>query len=383
MPTALLLHMSDEQNVLIVGVTVRPLCASAKKAGFNVYSVDMFSDVDTKENSVRTRRADFDGVGLDSASLYQCVAELDPSCRMPLIYAGGFEHNPQQLLRLSESRRLFGVHPDTFPLLQPSEKFLDVLTRIGIRFPETRFDGPDSTGTWLSKSLGGSGGLHVDYANRANAGNSNSTYYQKYIDGKIITATLNCYDDQTEIVGFSEQWCADECCLGQFVYGGAVSISESELPENMVEDVSRTAKTLAAAFKLRGLASLDWVMTQDQWFLLELNPRPSATFELHEGEDSFIDAHLKAFSDEPVHLRSSTLDGEFNAHSVIYAGHEFRVPEEMEWPDWVRDLPAEGERFEPGDPVCTVFANARDSVCAKAMAHFRHKEMTSRILAWN
>ena len=383
MPTVQLSRMSDERNILIVGVTARPLCASAKKAGFKVYSVDMFADVDTKENSVRTLRADFDGVGLDSASLHQCVAELDPSCNMPLIYGGGFEHDPQQLLALTEERSLIGIHPNTISLLQPSEKFFDVLARNCIRVPETRFDRPGTIGTWLSKSLGGSGGLHVEYANRANLRKSELTYFQRHIEGRIITATVNCYEDETEIVGFSEQWCATDCYLGQFVYGGAVSLSESELPQEIVEDMKRAAKTLAAKFKLRGLVSLDGIMTQDRWFLLELNPRPSATFELHEGEDSFIGAHIKAFFDEPTYLRSSTLDGELNAHFVIYAQHDFRVPDGMEWPEWVRDLPAEGETFDPGDPVCTVYAKAGDSARAKTRVQTRHREMTARIKTWN
>ncbi len=375
--------MSDKQNCLIIGLTVRPLAASAKNAGFNVYTIDLFADVDMKLNSVSALKAEFDGVGFESGSLFQCVDQLDPKCKMPVIYGGGFEHNVEQLLALTERRPLWGIQPNTISQLQASKQLFESLGELGFRVPQTRFDCPGTEGNWLQKSIGGSGGLHVEYVQNGGLSSQADNYYQSFINGKIITATLNCYDELTEVVGFSEQWCAPDSCSGEFVYGGAVSIPKADLSKDMVEEIQGAIKKLAIKFKLRGLASLDMIVTEDQWYFLELNPRPSATFELHEGKSSFLFAHYKAFEGQHLPLRSLTLDGKYMAHFVIYAKHEFSVPNKFDWPNWVRDIPESREAFEPGDPVCTVYASARDSERARTLVNIRHQKLSSIIENWN
>ena len=79
--------------------------------------------------------------------------------------------------------------------------------------------------------------------------------------------------------------------MSPFTYGGAVSISREELPDHISCSMERAAQEIVSSFGLRGLASLDMIVNDNGWVLLEVNPRPSATFELHEGEESFLAAH--------------------------------------------------------------------------------------------
>ena len=96
-------------------------------------------------------------------------------------------------------------------------------------------------------------------------------------------------------MGFSEQWCAESHSDGEFIYGGAVALSSNSLESNVRNSIENAAALLASHYQFRGLVSLDTIVQNNEWWLLEVNPRPGATFELHEGAESFLAAHCLAF----------------------------------------------------------------------------------------
>ena len=204
-------------------------------------------------------------------------------------------------------------------------------------------------------------------------------YYQEFKSGQIVTATVLCTDKHTQIVGYSEQWCAEPHADGEFIYGGAVALSSSSLKSKIRNSIENAAALLAKHYQFRGLISLDTIVQNNYWWLLEVNPRPGATFELHEGSESFLDAHCLAFCDQSPILKSVTKMGEFTAHSVIYASNAFTLPSDWRWPVWVQDRAASGESFEPGDPVCTAYATAESPEIARQIVEDRHHHIVEMV----
>ena len=98
---------------------------------------------------------------LESESLFACIEQLDPNAILPVVYAGGFEHNPSQIERIAESRKLLGNSASVLTELKNPRLFSNTVSELGIPAPRTRFDGPESSSVWLYKSAGGSGGLEV------------------------------------------------------------------------------------------------------------------------------------------------------------------------------------------------------------------------------
>ena len=89
--------------------------------------------------------------------------------------------------------------------------------------------------------------------------------------------------------------------------------------------------------------------------VLELNPRPTATFELHQTEQSLCEAHIQACEGRLMSLPYHT--DVLRAHQVQYAVRDFIMPD-ITWPDWASDRPHPGRRIRVNDPVCMVHAQA-------------------------
>ena len=256
------------------------------------------------------------------------------------------------------------------------------MSALEIPTPEIRFGRPGQTGVWLHKRIGGCGGLEVNYVTPKNSVSNDDYYYEQFKPGKTITATILAAGEHAQIAGFSEQWCAKDHMAGKFVYGGAVSLAEKMLPEQFVISVKKIANLLVSNLGLSGLMTLDMISNGSDFWLLEINPRPGATFELHEGEMSYFAAHCDVFEGKHPTLRSVTEDGIFKAHSVIYASSRFEIPPGWTWPKWVRDRAAPGVSFWPGDPVCTVYSKANSSMAARAHVEQRHSQISEVIGSW-
>jgi predicted ATP-grasp superfamily ATP-dependent carboligase len=144
------------------------------------------------------------------------------------------------------------------------------------------------------------------------------------------------------------------------VYAGAVGPVTDATLEGVVEEA---LARLVPAFGLRGLASLDFIADHGHAWLLEINPRPSASMQLHA--DAWPGGLLRAHVDgvrgrlpqaQPVHRPG------VRGHRVVFADNGADVDalwvERAAGSAHVHDRPAAGTRFARGEPVCSVSAEA-------------------------
>jgi len=371
--------MPAESNpVLVAGVTGRALAASAKRGEHPVVVLDYFADRDTSTLAAACRSVvSPHGLRFDRRRLLAAAAELAPPDRSAgLVYGSGFEGRIALLSRLAAGRRLFGNRPGVIAEVREPTRFFPLLDRLGILHPEVRFLPPTDPRGWLVKQPGGAGGVHVLPAGRPHP--RAGAYYQRLEAGVACSALFLADRRRACILGFNEQW-QSRAREGQpYLYGGAVG--HISLPPAVEADLRTRLDPLVSEVGLVGLNGLDFLLQDDGWSALEINPRPTATMELYDADydRGLFEAHLRACQGE---LPDRAAPGRAaRASTIVHATHAWQVPDGFDFPEWCHDLPQPGTRMAPGEPVCTVLAEGRDVPEARTLVRERERATARMIL---
>lgn len=348
---------SIAESVLILAQSARALASAAWAAGFEPHVLDLFGDEDTLACAASWQRLELDARGaLDCANMVatvQCLLRHVPS--MPVVWGGGLETYPEALRALAAGGSLLGSNTVGLAQLQDPLALAASLRVHGIVMPPMSLHPSGETG-WLSKRVGGAGGMHVQAADGCTPTES-GRYFQRHIDGEACSVTLLAMTDGVRILGWN-RLLRDECLAGPgFAWQGA--ITAPDLPRAVRESIGRAAGVIADELGWRGLCGLDFIMPTDggEPLVIDLNPRPTATFVLHTPAAHAFRLHLDACRGlspvlEPMAGRQAR-----QGLRVVYAAHPLAIPNSLDWPPWISDRPARGSRLGAGDPVCTVHAS--------------------------
>ncbi len=353
--------------VLIAAVSGRALAASARRGGYLPLVADFFGDQDTvaaAQGQVTLR--DGFAQGFREHELMEALERL-ASQHVPvgIVCGTGFEDRPQLLARLKQRWPLFGNSADKVARAKDPETFAALCRDCGIAHPRVSLSPPAARHSWVAKRRGGSGGRHVAAASVKEFGEG--VYYQSRVPGKPVSALLLANGVCAVVLGFSEQW-ACPAPRQRFRYGGAVR--PADIAPGLAQRLAESACRLAAALSLTGLNSADFMVDGDDFWILEINPRPGATLDIFEADGaSLFSLHMRACAgdlpDEAPRL------GGAKASAIFYAERDVIAPERFEWPDWSADRPNAGIAIKAGEPVCTVHAGAATGVEARALVDKR------------
>jgi uncharacterized protein len=368
----------EQLPLLLVSASGRALAQSARTGGLPVVVLDLFNDLDVRElavasRSVATRSGKFDTRRLLAAAQLLCPPERCGG----LVYGSGFEGRTGLLGKLAQGRALFGNDPDTVARLKDPVKFFAMLDALGCAHPETRLDPPADVSGWLVKRAGGAGGSHVKPAkarHRARPGR----YFQKIQSGRTLSVLFAANGAEARVIGINEQWTADIASCGPYSYGGAVG--GIVLDEKLQARIAGMLDALVRATGLIGLNGLDFILdAEGRMFVLEVNPRPTATIELYDADvaGGLLALHVRACRGE---LPGFVAQGQARAHAIVYASEAFRVPDRMQWPQWCTDIPVGGSEIPPGAPICSVHAEAAISDLARDLVAVRRESMAGLFL---
>jgi uncharacterized protein len=341
--------------------------------------VDLFADRDTRGYAHTARVAGTVSDGFDPARLFERIGQLRRSKNIEgLVVGSGFEDQPELLELLSQSCQLFGNPASTVRLVKDPADFFGLLERLGIPYPETVQQPADHRTGWLIKRIGATGGDHIRLLKPGEIGKA-GYYLQRYIEGRPCSVVFLANGKGARIIGYNELWQAPGFEPTPFKYGGAVSLPEMD--KGFVDKLTEAIRALVAAFELRGLCGLDLIVDVDhRFYVLEINPRPPATFELHEGNASLFQQHLSACCGRLPQGVQGMQNQDARAHAILYAARPIEIVEGIGWPVWTRDLPLIGTSIEQGAPVCTVHARARAPEHARRLVIERLRWLESKLL---
>jgi predicted ATP-grasp superfamily ATP-dependent carboligase len=365
--------MTDLPAIIVVAYSARSLAASAARAGFAPLSVDVFGDDDMREMSFASVKLD-GGLagGLTRGNVMGAVETLiglhDP---LGLVYGAGFEHQPETIAAIASKTRVFGNDDKTLTRAKDPVALARVCEANGVRHPQVVFAPPDEPDLWLTKRRGGAGGAHIVAVHGGRRASPDS-YFQRRLAGKSISALFLASKKKAEIIGLSVQWTAPTQ-VSPFRYGGAAG--PVDIDGAQAEEIARSVAAIASEFSLVGLNSVDFLLSDDAVWLIEVNPRPGATLDVFESNESPLFARHVGACEGRLAPTSPSLA--FKAAEIVYAPRDIVAPERRSWPDWAVDRSPPGTRFSAGDPLCTVLGSGATIDLARACA----SERAQRIIA--
>jgi predicted ATP-grasp superfamily ATP-dependent carboligase len=366
-----------DASVLIAAISGRALAHAALEAGYTPLVADFFADVDTQTLAGACRKIPgaiargFQWNSLKPA--LEALAQSAPSPVRGLIYGSGFEDRPELLDRMAERWPLLGNDAATVAKVKAPETFFATLAALDIPHPATLTTRPPNGAGWIAKRCGGAGGSHISVETGAA-----DVYYQKLIEGRAVSALLVANGKDATVLGFSEQWTAP--APGRpWRYGGAAY--PATLPDGAASGMAHAAIAASKAFNLKGLASADFVLTGEQFHLLEINPRPGATLDIYAcANPPPLTLHLDAILESRLPRDQLEIEGAA-ASSIVFAPATIAVPGDMQWLAWAADLPKPGERIDKQRPICTVLARAETTERARRLVESRKASVLAKIQA--
>lgn len=426
-------------RVLLIGTSCRAVAWSARRALLHPVCIDRFHDLDLSHVSELLDIPDDSYLdvclGMHTFDSHMLLSEFHPWWFKPPAWCG----------------TRWGCDPTVLYRISPPTLY-HLVKQLGGTMPRTLTTPPncsDSAGkfNWLCKpyrSGGGVGIMHWASQQAVDQTTSNKTepksyskhhynnsyYYQEYVPGTPYAALFVGFADRQLLVGITQQLIGDFLAApaNPFTYCG--SVGPIELPFEVLETVERLGCDLGANITgLRGLWGLDFVWDGKDVWVIEVNPRYTASCEIHELARgiALLSAHRSACLDlSPTDAVTYRMWGAQNSDSIqyesrrsssqeiantssqmtkclgnnsqclypcigkliVYADRPCRAP--AHWSDaipcslWeipqIADIPLPGTRFAPGEPICTVFASAACVKTCVAALHERAKEVRRELL---
>ncbi|MEO5696608.1 MAG: ATP-grasp domain-containing protein [Burkholderiaceae bacterium] len=370
----------------VAALSARVLAQAASRDGFDVVALDVFGDSDTLRASSRWMPLASPGaLQIDPEQLLVALAELAQRGDVIGWIAGsGFEAAPELLERGAALLPLIGTPADAVRRVRGPQSFFERLAHAGIAHPQVRMTPPLQSAGWLSKDAGSSGGWHIrrvteDDVERAGpesgpaaapAGPSTQGYYQREMTGVPMSATFIANGTDACVLGVNQQIVRP---LGArpFVFCGV--IGPVPVPADVSQHIGSVLRRLVAAFSLRGLGSLDFMVDDTgAVHVLEINPRPPASLALYatrcaaasspaSASVGVIAAHVRACLDRELPDLSQAAAGDLvQGTEIVFATRPLRLDDagalRLAGLAGCHDLPRAASRFSVGDPVCSVSA---------------------------
>ena len=372
--------MSEPPGILIAAASGRAMASSARRAGYAPFVVDYFADQDTLECAERCVRIEgglADGFQLEPL-MAACERAVGARSIEGFVYGSGFEDRPELISAMAERWRLFGNRADVVARVKDPIAFSRLCADCDIPHPETRLEKPRDPRQWLARQRGGSGGGHIRAFADSPAVDA-QTYFQRQVEGRPVSALVLGDGARCRVLGFSEQWSTFQ--NGRpFRFAGAAR--PAALSRSLEAQLASAIERVYAAVPLVGLNSFDFLASNRDYWLLEANPRPGATFDIFEpittGPDTLLGQHVAAC--EGRLARAVGLDGAC-ASQIVYADREIGCLPKLDWPDWARDRQVECSRLASGDPFCTVIAAGATLTEARGQLSERVAMIRSSIVA--
>jgi uncharacterized protein len=350
----------------------RALAQSACRGGYLPLVADFFGDQDTLQTAgAHVKLGGRLAHGIEEHHLTKALDELGRD-RQPvgLVCGSGFEDRSGLLKRAAERWQLFGNAAAVVATIKDPERLAAICRQAAIPFPDCAVNRPLAPRDWLAKRIGGAGGAHIRPASRPAAG---AVYYQRKMPGVPVSALFLAAGGRAELIGFSTQWCAPTATK-PYRYGGAVR--PAPLAATMEESLAAGLDRLVGATALVGLNSADFLVDGDRYWLLEVNPRPSATLDIFEPpRGSLFARHVLAcvgsLAADDGAKESAKADAK--AAAIVYAEEHITSFPALDWPYWTADRPCRASEVRAGEPLCTVYACGPTACAAKALADERRQ----------
>ncbi len=355
--------MNPAVKYLLLGLSTRALAESAVKCGIDVTSLDYFGDRDQKaivENIslARDRHLPFSAQNLLVEGLGLAFDRV--------VYTSNLENHPELVEELEKVSIIVGNSAKTLEQVRNWGLLRNFCRDNGISCPKTLLPGEEDRAIkdidWLVKPVNGGGGRGILPWDKNSL--DHDSILQQRIPGVSASAVFAANGEKGTVLGLTRQLIGCEK-LGAKGYGWCGNIFPLDindgLKRSLVGQIGTMLDLFVSKFRLKGVGSMDFILSRGLGFFLEVNPRYTASMELIEkGMDlNIFDIHLKACDGilpEIDILKQGK--GRFYGKAIAFARKEIQVQETENWHGMGRrDIPFSKDRIEKGAPVCTLMTS--------------------------
>lgn len=335
--------------VLIFAQSGRFLAQSATHAGYRVWVADCFGDQDTLSCSERWLAVPPIST-LSAQQALSLITQLSNSEECLLICGSGIEKYYPFLSLLPDHIHYTGNSEHTIQTLKSPKLFFRLLDKLKLPYPQTFFHPPTSnTKHYIAKSASGMGGVHIEKLD--NKKFNDDYYYQQFIEGQSGSVLFISNGSQSQLISINKQSLSTHpltpFCLASIESPWTL---EPHHRNYLIEAINE----LTISVQIMGLNSLDFIVSKDNdIFILEINPRPSASAELYPDTSSLLQSHIDACQGKEINLPSIPTSF-FSLHHTLFAETNLMVPLDMNWPNLCHDFPIDGTKINQYEPICTI-----------------------------
>lgn len=361
----------------IVGASVRAAAASAARIGLDVVAADLFADLDLRRVARATQ------IGRYPDGLLHWLRGVAPK-PAAWIYTGALENYPELVDAMAAECPLLGNPGSVLRAVRSPWELAESLRIAGLAFPETRrtADALPRDGSWLAKTCRGSSGSGV----RALDANSDmdlapaDLVYQRQVAGVPGSAVLVAAAGRAVLLGIVRQLVGETWLgAGAFQYCGA--IGPWPVAEATRDEIERIGNVLAKQFGLMGLFGVDFIVSGECVWTIEVNPRYTASTEIVErvtGVDA-IAAHTAACCSQGLPLAPATSAAAVHGKAIVFAQRTVHVSrplvdwalgeaQRVHWP-MLSDISPAGTTIDAKRPILTAFASGTNHAIVEQDLH--------------
>jgi predicted ATP-grasp superfamily ATP-dependent carboligase len=392
---------TEEKSVLIAGFNTRPLVYSLSRAGYSVYAVDFFGDLDlypfVKDCLILTKKlnSSYDLVKSNySEYLPLLIIELlekYPEIKYLVIGSGLDDALEERTHLMKEIRRKkYKILNLNNPLevikrSRDIENIYKILKNGGYRVPRTvpfeevRFIADELEYPFVLKKRSGSGGINIyridnksDLSFRLNLINRETLdpkdwLMQEYIEGNPVSCTTISNGVECRVISVNNQIIGDKYLNSpkEFMYcGNVVPANVSAEEKKLIINISLK---LSVELGLKGINGFDFVLRNHYPYIMEINPRIPGSIRASEEAlgINLLYLHIMSFMDEGWEQVKNTLENAtfkyFSTKMIFFAPKEI----DKAYINEINDLKYVHDKSEPiknltqNEPVCTILFKAQ------------------------
>lgn len=351
-------------DLLVVGHNVRHVACSASRAGHKVLAADCYSDLDMVDAVWKAARLECDPK--DPEDLVRGYREfiresLEVFAPDALVLGPGLEemrakdirvlnNRPEKIEKVSDKLWLFRwlekrgyPTPSTKPLEERDElkgRFIMVKPRKG-------------AGGWKNRLV--QAGQDVESSGE-------DLIAQEWVAGKPASVSVMSNGDEAVAISVNEQLIG-EPWLGAtgFRYCGNVVPLEGY---KKAAHMAKMAEEIVADLGLVGSNGVDFLLTQEGFAVLEVNPRFQGSLDAVEQSIgmNIFQAHLESFEGTlPKSLLKKPSAQKTAARVVLFAERDLKIEQDLRKISerskcWVADIPKPGSIVEKEGPLVSILA---------------------------
>lgn len=392
-------------KLILLGYSSRDLAHSANLAGLKALSIDYFGDYDSKHTGnnislMRDLQRPFTAKNLAQVAMEQPAGYI--------VYGGNLENHPASVRSLATKHQVLGNDARALKKARNLAYMRELLQDSPAHLPDnllhpTTIDKNAAAGkskkSWLVKNFHSGGGVNIRWYHPGERIKKRE-YLQQHIEGVNLSATFLADGTHSQLLGISEQ------LIGMEEYGShAFKWSGNVYPwrcQNLAtghelwHTLAVVAMKLTQGCGLKGLNTLDFILNQQGVYLLEVNPRFSASVELLERFDSnsLLPAHVAVCLGGTLSQSIEMLpqgrqaaehhltlqEGNTLMKVVLYAKKHLVVEDnEIFIQLKAHDIPFNGDVFRKGDPLCTLVRETNSRKKCQVAMQEAVKELDSKL----